>query len=96
MSSTIDTRRQSTKIPSYRLHKPSGRGVVTLNGRDIWLGKHGTPDSRERYDRAVNEWLANGRRPVRTTTTEDMTIVELVTSFWPHVEETYQIGRAHV
>ena len=90
MSSTIDTRRQSTKIPSYRLHKPSGRGVVTLNGRDIWLGKHGTPDSRERYDRAVNEWLANGRRPVRTTTTEDMTIVELVTSFWPHVEETYR------
>ena len=29
--------RKST-IPSYRLHKPSGQAVVTLNGRDHYLG----------------------------------------------------------
>ena len=51
----------SSRIPSYRLHKPSGRAVVTLSGRDIYLGQHGSPESKERYQREVAEWLANGR-----------------------------------
>jgi hypothetical protein len=29
----------STRIPSYREHKPSGQAVVTLNGRDHYLGR---------------------------------------------------------
>ena len=41
--------RTSAQIPSYRLHKPTRRGVVRLNGRDIYLGAHGTPESKERY-----------------------------------------------
>jgi hypothetical protein len=48
--------------PSYHLHKPSGQAVVTLDGRDIYLGKHDTPESRREYDRLIAEWLANGRR----------------------------------
>ena len=31
------------RIPSYRHHKPSGQAVVTLNGRDIYLGAWDTP-----------------------------------------------------
>lgn len=27
------------RIPSYRLHKPSGQAVVTINGKDIYLGR---------------------------------------------------------
>jgi integrase len=27
----------SVRTPSYRLHKPTGQAVVTLNGRDIYL-----------------------------------------------------------
>jgi len=34
--------RSTEELPSYRLHKPSGRGVVTLDGRDIYLGPHGS------------------------------------------------------
>ena len=33
--------RTSARIPRYRLHKPTGLAVVRLNGRDIYLGKHG-------------------------------------------------------
>ncbi|MCA9175891.1 MAG: hypothetical protein KDB14_15505 [Planctomycetales bacterium] len=51
--------RTSAQIPSYRLHKPTGRGVVRLNGRDIYLGEHGTPESKERYRQVIAEWLAN-------------------------------------
>ncbi len=26
------------RIPKYRLHKPTGLGVVRLNGHDVYLG----------------------------------------------------------
>ena len=50
------------KAPSYRLHKPSGQAVVTIDGRDLYLGRHDTPASRAEYDRLIAEWLAGGRR----------------------------------
>jgi integrase len=53
--------RTKSDIPSYRRHRASGHAVVTLNGRDIYLGRHGSPQSRAEYDRVVNEWLALGR-----------------------------------
>ncbi len=30
------------KLPSYRLHKVSGHAVVTIGGRDHYLGLHGS------------------------------------------------------
>jgi hypothetical protein len=50
------------RIPSYRLHKPTGQAVVTLNGRDRYLGKHGTAESRRLYDRVIAEYLATRAR----------------------------------
>ena len=38
------------RVPSYRLHKPSGQAVVTLDGRDFYLGAYGTPASKAEYD----------------------------------------------
>lgn len=54
--------------PSYRLHKRSGQAVVTLRDartgrrRDYYLGRHGSPRSRERYHALVGRWEASGRR----------------------------------
>ncbi len=50
------------RTPSYRHHKPSGQAVVTLDGRDVYLGRYGTPHSRAEFDRLLAEWLSNGRR----------------------------------
>ena len=47
------------RIPSYRLHKPTGQAVVTINGKDFYLGKHDSPTSHAAYKRLVAEWLAN-------------------------------------
>ncbi|GMU82448.1 MAG: hypothetical protein AMXMBFR47_23190 [Planctomycetota bacterium] len=55
------------QLPSYRLHKPKGLAVVRLNGRDIYLGRYGTPESRKAYERAIAEWLANGRQVLTPT-----------------------------
>lgn len=48
------------RVPSYRLHKASGQAVVTLRGRDHYLGKHDTTQSRAAYNAIVAEWLAGG------------------------------------
>ena len=52
----------SQRIPSYRLHKPTGLAVVTIDGRDFYLGPHGTEESHGEYDRMIQEWLLNGRK----------------------------------
>ncbi|WP_428305029.1 hypothetical protein [Lacipirellula sp.] len=40
-------------LPKYRKHKASGQAVVTLNGRDHYLGPHGTSASKAFYDRLL-------------------------------------------
>ena len=53
-----------TRIPKYRKHKPSKLAVVSLGGRDIYLGKYGTKESREEYARLVSEYLKRRDEPV--------------------------------
>lgn len=51
----------SKSPPKYRKHRASGQAIVTLDGKDIYLGSHGTKTSKSEYDRLIGEWLANGR-----------------------------------
>jgi hypothetical protein len=83
------------RTPSYRLHKPSGQAVVTLDGHDVYLGKHDTPESKAEYDRQIAEWLANGRRlPSQhgEQTSSDLSINELLLAYYRHVEGYYVDG----
>ncbi|WP_406701308.1 hypothetical protein V5E97_36470 [Singulisphaera sp. Ch08] len=76
----------SFRTPSYRLHKPTGQAVVTISGRDFYLGKHGTEASRSEYDRLIAEWLTAGRQlPV----TDDATISELMVEFLKWADAYY-------
>ena len=47
--------RLKNKVPSYRLHKATGQAVVTLNGRDIYLGVHNSAERLRRVDRAPSD-----------------------------------------
>lgn len=88
--------RLTRKLPSYRLHKGSGQAVVTLDGRDHYLGTFGTPESRAEYDRLMVEWLAARRLKPPTpdlagdATPGDITIHELLLAFWRHAERHYR------
>jgi len=80
------------------LHKPSGRAVVTLDGRVHYLGAFGTPESRAEYDRLIAEWLAGGRRRSAPSdqiagvgSSQDLTINELMVSFLRHAERHYRL-----
>jgi integrase len=58
----FEDRSMSARTPQYRLHKPTNQAVVTLSGKDFYLGRFGSATSRAEYDRIVAEWLTNGRR----------------------------------
>jgi integrase len=77
----------SPRVPSYRLHKPSGRAVVTIGGADVYLGTHGTKTSRDEYDRVIGEWMANGRRAPGES---DLSVAELLLAFWKHAQAYYR------
>ncbi len=73
----------SVRTPSYRLHKPSSQAVVTLSGRDYYLGRYNAPESRAAYDRLIAEWLASGRRLGKASPASgpDLTINELLLAY---------------
>jgi len=88
---SVSTR--TVRTPKYRLHRPTGQAVVTLNGRDFYLGKHDSPGSRSEYDRLLAEWLVNGRSaaPVATgqLTRDGITVGELILAYLRHAAGYY-------
>lgn len=76
------------RVPKYRKHRASGQAVVTLSGRDYYLGPHGTRASRLEYDRLITEWLANGRCPP-ISDADILTVNEIAARFWRHAKRYY-------
>jgi hypothetical protein len=48
--------------PPYQLKKVGKHryAYVRLNGTQVMLGQHGSPESRREYARMLREWEANG------------------------------------
>lgn len=42
--------------PKYGRHKASGQACVYVNGREVYLGKYGSPKSHQRYRDFLAEW----------------------------------------
>jgi len=78
--------KNTPKKPSYRKHKPTGQAVITLNGKDFYLGLHGSKASKREYDRRVSEWLANDRT---LKSGYDITITELMAAYLRYAKRYY-------
>ena len=83
-------RRGRTHIPTYRHHKASGQAVVTLNGKDYYLGLFDTPASREKYARLLAQWEANNRFMPTELHGPAPTIAILIDAFWQHAKTYYR------
>jgi integrase len=46
------------KVPAYCHHKASGRAVVRIEGKDVYLGEFGSAESHRRYEAVLQEWRA--------------------------------------
>ena len=65
------------KVP--KLRAKYGRAVVTLNGKDHYLGvKAGTVEAKACYDALIARWLQNNREPAFTIVELQPTITEVL------------------
>jgi integrase len=81
---------RTRRPPSYLAHKgPDGkiRARVVINGRTLYLGDHGSPESHQRYEQVIARWRA-GIDPVATI--GGCTVAELVARFMVHAKERYR------
>ncbi len=50
---------RGVRLPPYARHA-SGQAKVRIAGKDFYLGRYEKPESRERYERLLAEWVAQG------------------------------------
>jgi integrase len=92
------------KLPSLRRHKPTSQAVVTLSGKDFYLGvwpaNRRTPPTiiHEKYERLITEWLAAGRQlssgekvlALSAAAADLPSVAEVLAMYWTHAERYYR------
>lgn len=81
-----------SNVPKYGFHKASGQARVLLRGHEVYLGPHGSAESREKYDRLIAEFLAAGRNVnlMPSVTRQDrFCVIDLIAAFKDHAESYY-------
>lgn len=71
--------------PGYLLHKRSGQARAIVNGKTHYLGRYGSPESRERYERLLQDWFRGGSADRAT-----MTVGDLCLQYLEHAEGYYR------
>ncbi len=77
------------QLPRYRKHKASGQAVVSICGKEIYLGRHRSKESKQEYARLIAEFVARDRQPAPAAK-EEITVVELISYYWSHCKRFYQ------
>lgn len=73
------------KPPKYALHKGTGQARVRINGKDIYLGLYGSPESWTRYNEEVYKW----QRQLEETVSE-LTIRQLTRLYLQFAKQHYR------
>lgn len=65
---------------------------MTLNGVDVYLGNHGSAESKAEYDRRIAEWLIAGRTTVKASAkpAPAATVGEVLLAYWDHAGRYYR------
>lgn len=84
--------RKPLQIPTYRLHKPSGRAFVELQGRRRYLGKHGSQESLRAYSRLISQ-SPQAKTAVANDVKSDAipTINQLILRYYEEFARTYYV-----
>ena len=98
---------QHRRSPKLTHHKPSGQARVRIDGRDLYLGRFGTPEAEAAYHAVIAEWRATGKAPRgrvsgthagRAAPHAGPTGSEVILAFWKWAECRYpdrEPGRMH-
>lgn len=71
--------------PKYCLHKATNQAYATINGKVVYLGVYGSPESREAYDEQILNW----KRLNDITGTYTTTVGQLALAFQKHADCFY-------
>lgn len=78
------------KPPAYRLHKASGQAVVTFDGRDHYLGRHGSPESQKQYHDLLARWtVSKSLEATPAAPKDDIRIAELLKAYLEWAKKYY-------
>jgi integrase len=77
----------SKRIPKYGLHKATNQARTTIDGHSVYLGPHGSPESKSRYREVVERWQERQRS--KDLNTPDISIGELAILYDSHVRQHY-------
>jgi integrase len=86
------THKTPPRLPKYRHYKPKNLAVVRLNGRDVYLGRYNSPESREKYHQVLAGWLTPGNAPQPPAATADgagPTVNEIILAFLTRHADTH-------
>ena len=75
--------RKKLVMPNYLLHAPTGQARVIMNGKTVYLGKFGSPESHAKYQQMLAHVLATGGLP--DLRSECMSVRELATKYLEHL-----------
>lgn len=78
--------RPRAAFPALCRHKGTGQAVVTIDGHQHYLGKHGTPESKTAYERVILEWKALGTTPASRPAPRGLTVRAMFAAYWRHLE----------
>ena len=79
----------TSRVPSYRRHKPSGRAIVKHKGTVYYIGQYGTRASKAEYARLIAQWLA-GDSECPPEVRDEITIVEMLVAYLRHAHLHYR------
>jgi integrase len=85
---------RTNRPPVYRLHKARNLAVVTIAGKDRYLGPYGSPESHEMYARLIAELHAGGQQSVTAQPAEPqgdaaLTVNDLIVRYYDFAKTYY-------
>ncbi|HLL89191.1 MAG TPA: tyrosine-type recombinase/integrase, partial [Tepidisphaeraceae bacterium] len=80
---------KSPRVPSYCIHTARNQAYVRLNGEMIYLGAPHSPESREKYDRLIAEWMQAGRVYVKPEDKQGVSVNEVLLAYRRHAGTIY-------
>ena len=84
---------KNVSIPTYGHHKASGQARCYVNGKSIYLGPYGSPDSRRKFGELIAR-IGSGIPLEKKSSSEKQpdlgpSIAEIILAFWKHAEQHY-------
>jgi hypothetical protein len=80
---------RTNRPPAYRLHKARSCAVVTIDGRNHYLGPYGSPESHENYARLIAEWRGIAKNLLPSTAApadQALSVSDLILAYLRHVQ----------